>query len=96
MNDNTVGMYLYWHTAFGSNFGTATYNASAGWSAYANAGWGAGQDINTLYNSTSNYIQFTGIQLEVGSVAGDFDFPDGDDDVFQIRRAQNQFANGRR
>ena len=73
VNDNTVGIYLYWHTAFGSNFGTATYNASAGWSAYANAGWGAGQDINTLYNSTSNYIQFTGIQLEVGDTVTDFE-----------------------
>ena len=73
VNDNTAGMYLYWHTAFGSNFGTATYNASAGWSAYANAGWGAGQDINTLYNSTSNYIQFTGIQLEVGDTATPFE-----------------------
>jgi hypothetical protein len=73
VNDNTVGMYLYWHTAFGSNFGTATYNASAGWSAYANAGWGAGQDINTLYNSTSNYIQFTGIQLEIGDTSTPFE-----------------------
>jgi hypothetical protein len=73
VNDNTVGMYLYWHTAFGSNFGTATYNASAGWSAYTNAGWGAGQDINTLYNSTSNYIQFTGVQLEVGDTATPFE-----------------------
>ena len=73
VNDNTVGMYLYWHTAFGANFGTDTYNASAGWSAYTNAGWGAGHDVNTLYNSTSNYIQFTGIQMEVGNTATDFE-----------------------
>lgn len=73
VNDNTVGMYLYWHTAFGANFGTDTYNASAGWSAYTNAGWGAGHDVNTLFNSTSNYIQFTGIQMEIGDTATDFE-----------------------
>ena len=73
VNSTGVGMYLYWHTAFGSGFGTATYNGNAGWSAYSNAGWGAGQDVNTLYNSTSNYLQFTGIQLEVGDTATEFE-----------------------
>ena len=72
-NDTAAQMYLYWHTAFGSNFGTDTYNGSAGWSAYSNAGWGAGQDVNTLYNNTSNYIQFTGIQMELGDTATDFE-----------------------
>ena len=86
VNDNTAGMYLYWHTAFGSNFGTATYSASAGWSAYSNAGWGAGQDVNTLYNSTSNYIQFTGVQLEVGDTATDFEHRSYAEDLRNCQR----------
>jgi len=86
VNDNTAGMYLYWHTAFGSNFGTATYSASAGWSAYANAGWGAGQDNNTLFNSTSNYIQFTGIQLEVGDTVTDFEHRSFEEELHACKR----------
>ena len=73
VNDTTVGMYLFWHTAFGATYGTDTYNPSVGWSAYSNAGWGAGQDVNTLYNAQNNYLQFTGVQMEVGNTATDFE-----------------------
>lgn len=86
VNSNAAGMYLYWHTAFGATFGTDTYNASAGWSGYTNAGWGAGQDNNTLYNSTSNYIQFTGIQMEVGSIATEFEHRTFADELLLCKR----------
>ena len=71
VNNNTVGMYLYWHLGFGSSFGTDTYNASAGWSAYTGGGWGAGHDVELL-TTQNNYIQITGIQMEVGDTATDF------------------------
>lgn len=71
VNNNTVGMYLYWHLGFGSTFGTDTYNASSGWTTYANSGWGAGHDVELL-TTQNNYIQITGVQFEVGDSATDF------------------------
>jgi len=66
VTDNTVGMWLFFGAAFGSNYaGTANQ-------------WGSGQKYGTAnqvnnYDSTSNSMQFTGIQLELGSVATEFD-----------------------
>ena len=66
VTDNTVGMWLFFGAAFGSNYaGTANQ-------------WGAGQKYGTTnqvnnYDSTSNSMQFTGVQLELGSVATEFD-----------------------
>ena len=71
-DDVNAGMYLYWHLGFGSNFGTDTYDASAGWSAYTDAGWGAGQDVELL-DTQNNYIQITGVQMEVGDLATPFE-----------------------
>ena len=93
VNSSAVGMYLYWHTAFGSGFGTATYNGNAGWGAYSNAGWGAGQDNNTLYNSTSNYLQFTGIQMEVGDAVTDFEHLSFAEELLLCQRYFNMHSN---
>ena len=66
VTDNTVGMWLFFGAAFGSNYaGTANQ-------------WGTGQKYGTAnqvnnYDSTSNSMQFTGVQLELGSVATEFD-----------------------
>lgn len=72
VDSTSVGMYLYWHLGFGSSFGTVTYNASAGWSAYADSGWGAGHDVELL-TTQNNYIQITGVQMEVGSESTSFE-----------------------
>ncbi len=66
VTDNTVGMWLFFGAAFGSNY-AGTVNQ-----------WGTGQKYGTAnqvnnYDSTSNSMQFTGIQLELGSVATEFD-----------------------
>ena len=66
VTDNTAGMWLFFGAMFGSNY-AATANQ-----------WGTGQKYGTAnqvnnYDSTSNSMQFTGIQLELGSVATEFD-----------------------
>ena len=71
-NNVNVGMYLYWHLGLATVHGTDTYNASAGWSAYANGGWGAGHDVQ-LVTTQNNYIQITGVQMEVGDLATPFE-----------------------
>ena len=63
---NAAGMWLFFGAAYGSNY-AATGNQ-----------WGAGQKYGTAnqvnnYDSTSNSMQFTGIQLELGSVATEFE-----------------------
>jgi hypothetical protein len=42
------------------------------WADFTNAGWANGQGVD-LTNSTNNYFQLTGVQLEVGSTATDFE-----------------------
>ena len=68
-NDNGESLLiLFWLNA-GSNYTSGTLNTS--WAGQTNANRAVGQ-VNAL-NSTSNDIYFTGIQLEVGSVATDFE-----------------------
>jgi len=63
---NAAGMWIFFGAAYGSNY-AATGNQ-----------WGAGQKYGTAnqvnnYDSTSNSMQFTGVQLELGSVATEFE-----------------------
>jgi len=68
-DDNGNGLDIYWHLAAGSNFTSAD---STSWGNYSAAGFAYGQAVN-LMSSTDNYWQITGVQLEVGSVATDFE-----------------------
>ena len=68
-DDNGNGLSVYWHLAAGSNFTSAD---STSWGNYSAAGFAYGQAVN-LMSSTDNYWQITGVQLEVGSVATDFE-----------------------
>jgi len=68
-DDNGNGLDIYWHLAAGSNFTSAD---STSWGNYSAAGFAYGQAVN-LMSSTNNYWQITGVQLEVGSVATDFE-----------------------
>ena len=69
-NDNAASLSLeIWYDA-GSNFTSGT--ASTSWIAFDNTNRAAGVTL-ALGNSTSNYINITGVQLEVGSVATPFE-----------------------
>jgi len=70
-NDNGVGCYINWHIAAGTDYTSSTAHKNQ-WATFANASWAHGQTVNVL-SSTDNYWKITGVQLEVGSVATDFE-----------------------
>ena len=69
-NDNGTGFQIYWNLAIGSTYTTGTSRST--WTTFADADFAAGHTANLL-SSTSNEWYLTGVQLEVGSVATDFE-----------------------
>jgi hypothetical protein len=69
-NDNGTGLELNFWLAAGSTYSSGSLQTS--WGTRVNANMAAGQ-VN-LADSTSNEWYVTGIQLEAGSVASDFEF----------------------
>ncbi len=69
-NDNAASFQLYWYFCAGSNFTSGTLGTT--WSSTTDANRAVGQ-VN-LADSTSNEWYVTGIQLETGSQASDFEF----------------------
>ena len=66
LGGNGIGMWIFFGAAFGSNY-AGTVNQ-----------WGSSQKYGTAnqvnnYDSTSNSMQFTGVQLELGKVATPFE-----------------------
>ena len=70
VNDNTLAILTKWWLGAGSSFTSGTLNTS--WAAVATADRVSSSNVN-LADSTSNYINFTGIQLEVGDTATPFE-----------------------
>ena len=71
-NSNASGMTLYWNMAAGTDF-TGTGGNDGFWGAQTNTGRAIGQTVNYL-RTTSDYFQITGVQLEVGKNATDFEY----------------------
>ena len=69
-DDNGVGLNVDFWFDSGSNFSSGAMPTS--WEATATADQNAGTTL-ALADSTSNYINITGVQLELGSVATDFE-----------------------
>ena len=69
-NDNNSSLELYFNLLAGSNFTSGTLDTS--WNAYNAANYAVGQ-VN-LADSTSNEWYITGVQLEAGTTASDFEF----------------------
>jgi len=69
-NDTGDGFEMLWYLVAGSNRTSGT--ARSTFTAHATADEAAGQTANIL-SSTSNEFYLTGVQLEVGSVATDFE-----------------------
>ena len=68
-NDNGSGLEISWFLMAGS---TWTGTDSTSWGAYANGGLANGHAVN-MASSTSNEWYITGVQLEVGTNASDFE-----------------------
>ena len=81
-NDNGIGMYVSIWLATGSTFSSGTLQTS--WGAITNANRAVGQ-VN-LADSTSNYINITGVQLEVGDTATPFEHRPYDMELARCQR----------
>ena len=68
-NDNAERFRLMWGLAAGANFNTA----SASWGNYSSANLLGGHVTNSLVTTNNATWQLAGVQLEVGSVATDFE-----------------------
>jgi hypothetical protein len=69
-NDNNASISLEWWFDSGSNYNSGSVPTS--WQTYNDTNRNAGATIN-LADSTSNYINITGVQLEVGDTATPFE-----------------------
>ena len=69
-NDNGSSLQVSWFLAVGSNYSSGTLNTS--WNSNTNANRAVGQ-VNHA-DSTSNDWLITGVQLEAGTTASDFEF----------------------
>jgi len=70
-NDNGEALRLWFHLGAGSNFSSGTHATT--WSSYAQADVLVDNQVN-LADSTSNEWYITGVQLETGTTASDFEF----------------------
>ena len=85
-NDNGIGLRFLLQLCAGPDRTSGTLPTT--WVAYAGADQNAGQTVN-FADSTSNYINITGVQLEVGSGSSDFEFLPYD---VQLARCQRYFV----
>tara|TARA_R100000808_G_C2144429_1_gene152208 strand:- start:139 stop:2523 length:2385 start_codon:yes stop_codon:yes gene_type:complete len=70
-NDANASLYVVIYLAAGSNFTSGTLNTS--WASTTSANRVSASNVN-IASSTSNEVLITGMQLEVGSTATDFEF----------------------
>ena len=82
-NDNGQGLQISWNLALGSTYTSGT--ARAAWTAYADADFGAGQAINIMDNTANEWL-ISGVQLEVGSTATDFEHRSFGDELARCQR----------
>ena len=85
-NDNNVSFDVQWWLGAGTTWTSGTLPTS--WTSIVNANRAVGQ-VN-LADSTSNYINITGVQLEVGEGASDFEFLPYD---VQLARCQRYYQH---
>ena len=86
-NDNNNSLRLIWWFASGSNYNTGSVPTS--WEATDTTDIAAGLTVN-LADSTSNYINITGVQLEVGDTATPFEHRPYD---MELARCQRYYEN---
>ena len=81
-NDNGMGLEIGWYMSAGSTYKVGT---SGTWGSNANGYSTTNHNINFM-SSTSNYIEITGVQLELGSVATPFEHRSFGDEILRCQR----------
>jgi len=98
-NDNGVGWNIGWNLAAGSG---ATSTDSSSWVDWTMAGFAYGHAVNCVDNASNNFY-LTGVQLEVGDTATDFEHRSYGDELLRCQRycwvqggtdTYTTFANG--
>jgi len=89
-NDNAIGLYVQFFLAAGSNYTSGTLATS--WESYTAANQAVGQ-VN-LADSTANEWYITGVQLEAGTTASDFEFLPYDVNFTRCQRYYQVLAPG--
>ena len=89
-NDNGLSLYVLWWLGAGSNFTSGTLNTS--WGSVTAANRAVGQ--TNLASATNNYWQITGVQLEVGDAATDFEFKSYGQELRECQRYYERIAGG--
>jgi len=81
-NDNGSSLLIQWYLVAGSG---KTSGSSQTWGSNTQANRAAGQTVN-LADSTSNEWYITGVQLEAGTTASDFEFLPVDENLLRCQR----------
>ena len=86
-DDNAGSLYLNIFLHAGSNFTSGTLNSTS-WASNTNANRAVG--IDSFFDSTSRTFFITGVQLEVGDTATDFEHRTFSDDLTRCQRYYNR------
>ena len=81
-DDNAAGLFVQWWFMAGSNFTDGTVASS--WSDWDDGKWG--DAMVNAFDSTSNNVYLTGVQLEAGSTATDYEHRTFGDELRQCQR----------
>jgi len=84
-NDNGNSLLIQWYLVAGTN---KSSGSSQTWGSFTQANRAAGQTVN-LADSTSNEWYITGVQLEAGTTASDFEFLPHD---VNLKRCQRYYS----
>ena len=87
-NDNGMGLEIGWYMTAGSTYKVGT---SGTWGSNTNGYSTANHNINFM-SSTSNYIEITGVQLELGTVATPFEHRSYADELRRCHRYFERFT----
>lgn len=92
--DNGHGLYINWFMASGTDYKSSNAHFNQ-WGTLGSAtGWAYGHNVDLL-NSTDNYFQLAGVQLEVGDHATDFEHRSYADEIRLCERYfQTSFEKG--
>ena len=90
LNDNTAGLNLAFSLGSGTDYTTTD---ATSWGSYSNGKLAYGQVAN-IASSTANNFYITGVQLEAGTTASDFEFLPYDVNLKRCLRYYEVIAEG--
>lgn len=89
-NDTGPGIYVNFHLAAGTDY--TTTDASS-WINYVSTAWASGHVQNGVITTLNATWQLTGVQLEVGSTATDFEHRSYGDELLKCQRYYSHYYN---